>query len=46
MSGSCHFGQDVECEIGAECQIFVIDTFLTADHFYNLGQIQGIIRLH
>ena len=33
-------------EIGIECQIFVIVTFLTAAKLYNLGPIQGIIRVH
>ena len=32
-------------KIGVECQIFVIVVFLTVAEFYNLGHIQGIIRV-
>ena len=45
MSGSCHLDRASNVEIGVECEIFVIFTFLTAPEFYNLGHIQGIIRV-
>ena len=45
MSGACHLDRVLNVEIGVECQIFVIVTFLTAAEFYNLGHIQGIIRM-
>ena len=41
MSGSCHLDGGSNVEIGVECQIFVIDIFLTAAEFYNLVDIQG-----
>ena len=41
MSGSCHLDRSSNFEIGVECQIFV-----TVAEFYNLGHIQGIIRVH
>ena len=41
MSGSCH----LNVVIDVECQIYVIVVFLTVAEFYNLGHIQGIIRL-
>ena len=37
---------ELHVEIGVECQMFVIAIFLTAVEFYNLGHIQGIIRVH
>ena len=47
MSGSCHLDRASNVEIGVECQIFVIVIFfLTVAEFYNLGHIQGIIRVH
>ena len=47
MSGSCHLDRALNVKIGVECQIFVIVIFfLTAAKFYNLGHIQGIIRVH
>ena len=46
MSGSCHLDRASNVEIGVECQMFVIAIFLTAVEFYNLGHIQGIIRVH
>ena len=33
------FGQSVE--IGVDCQILLLLSFLTAAEFYNLGYIQG-----
>ena len=45
MSGSCHLDRALNFEIGVECQIFVIVIFLTGAKFYNLGHIQGIIRV-
>ena len=36
------FGQSIECQIGVECQIFVIVIFF--NEFYNLGHIQGCIN--
>ena len=42
MSGSCHLDRASRVEIG---QIYVIVIFLTAAKFYNLGQIQGILRV-
>jgi len=38
------FGQ-ANVEIGVECQIFVIVICSTVAKFYNLGHIQGIIRV-
>ena len=46
MSGSCHLEGELNVKIGVECQIFVTIIFLTAVEFYNLGHIQGIIRVH
>ena len=46
MSGSCHLDRALDAEIGVECQIFLLLSFLTAAEFYNLGHIQGIIRVH
>ena len=46
MSGSCHLDRVLNVEVGVGCQIFVIVTFFTAAEFYNLGPIQGIIRVH
>ena len=46
MSGSCHLNRALNVEIGVEFQIFIIVTFLTTAEFYNLGHIQGIIRVH
>ena len=46
MSGSCHLDWASNVKIGVECQIFVIVIFLTVAEFYNLGHIQGIIRMH
>ena len=47
MSGSCHLDRASNVEIGVECQIFVIVIFfLTAAKFYNMGHIQGIIRVY
>ena len=47
MSGSCHLDRASNVEIGVERQIFVIVFFfLTSAEFYNLGHIQGIIRVH
>ena len=46
MSGSCHLDRASNVEIGVECQIFVIVIFSTAAKSYNLGYIQGIIRVH
>ena len=46
MSDSCHLDMALNVEIGVECQIFVIVTFLNAIEFYNLGHIQGIIRVY
>ena len=43
--GSCHLDRASNVKIGVECQIFVI-VILTAAEFYNLGHIQGIIRVH
>ena len=45
MSSSCHLDRSLNVEICDKCQIFVIVIFLTADEFYNLGHIQGIIRV-
>ena len=45
LSGSCHLDIALIVEIGVECQILVIVIFLTAAEFYNLGHIQGIIRV-
>ena len=41
---SCHLARALNIEIGVEFQIFVT-VFLTAAKFYNLGHIQGIIRV-
>ena len=41
MSGSCHLDRALNVEIGV-----VLLSFLTAAKFYNLGHIQGIIRVH
>ena len=48
MSGSCHLDRASNVKIGVECQISICYCyrFLTADEFYNLGHIQGIIRVH
>ena len=46
MSASCPLDRASNVKIGFECQIFVIVIFLTAAEFYNLGHIQGIIRVH
>ena len=47
MSGSCHLGRVSNVKIGVKCQTFVVlYFFLTAAEFYNLGHIQGIIRVH
>jgi hypothetical protein len=43
MFGSWHLYRASNVEIGVKCQIFVFLSFLTADDFYNLGHIQGII---
>ena len=45
MSGSWHLDKMLNVEIGVECQMFVIAIFLTAVEFYNLGHIEGIIRV-
>jgi hypothetical protein len=45
MSGSCHLDRALNVVIDVECQIYVIVVFLTVAEFYNLGHIQGIIRL-
>ena len=45
MSGSCHLDRASNVEIGVECQIFAIVIFFNC-RFYNLGYIQGIIRVH
>ena len=45
-SGSCHLDKASNVKIGVECQIFVIAIFLTVAEVYNLGHIQGIIRVH
>jgi hypothetical protein len=44
FSASCHLDRASNVEIGVECQIFVI--VLTVAKLYNLGHIQGIIRVH
>ena len=36
-SSSCHLERALNVEIGVECQIFVIVSFLIAAKFYNLG---------
>ena len=47
MSGSCHLDRASNVEIGVKYQIFVIIIFFfTLDELYNLGHIQGIIRVH
>ena len=46
MSGSCHLDRASNVEIGVKCQIFVIVIFFKCSEFYNLGHIQGIIRVH
>ena len=43
--GSCHLDRASNVKISVECQIFVTVTFLFRAKFYNLGHIQGIIRL-
>ena len=44
---SCHLARALNIEIGVEFQIFVtVIFFLIAAKFYNLGHIQGIIRVH
>ena len=45
MSGSGHLDRALNVEIGVECQIFVIVIFLTMTQFYNVGRIQGIMRV-
>ena len=42
---SCHLDRSLNVEIDDECQIFVMLSFLIAAEFYNLGHIQGIIRV-
>jgi hypothetical protein len=44
VSGSCHFDRLSNVEIGVECQIFII-FFSTGTEFYNLGHIQGFIKV-
>ena len=46
MFGSCYFDRTSNVEISTECQIFVLLSLLTTTKFYNLGHIQGIMRLH
>ena len=47
MSGSCHLDRASNVEIGVECQIkLLLLSSLTAAELYNLGYIQGIIRVH
>jgi len=47
MSGSCHLDRALNVETGVEFQIFVIAIFFKCGaEFYNLGHIQGIIRVH
>ena len=46
MSSSCHLDRASNVEIGVECQIFVIVISFNWGKFYNLGHIQGIIRVH
>ena len=46
MSGSCHLDRMSNLKIGVECQKFAIVIFLATVKFYNLGHIQGIIRVH
>ena len=46
MSGSCLLDRALNVEIGVECQILLLLSFLTAAEFYNLGHILGIIRVH
>ena len=46
MSGSCYLDKALNVEIGVECQIFVTVIFFDCgNYFYNLGHIQGIIRV-
>ena len=45
MSSSCHLDRLLDVKIDDECQIFVMLSFLIAAEFYNLGHIQGIIRV-
>ena len=40
MSGSCHLDRASNVQISVECQLFVI-----VAEVYNLGHIQGIIRV-
>ena len=46
LSCSYHLDRGSDVEIGVECQIFVIVISFNAAEFYNLGHIQGIIRVH
>jgi hypothetical protein len=46
MPGSNHLDRATNVEIGVECQILVLLSFLTEAEFYNLWHIQGIIRVH
>ena len=45
MSGSCHLDSTLNVEIGV-VKYWLLLSFLTAAKFYDLGDIQGIIRVH
>ena len=48
MSRSCHLDRASNVEIGIELNVkyLLMLSFLSAVEFYNLGHIQGIIRVH
>ena len=46
MYGSCHLDSALNVEIGVEYQMFVIVIFFHCSRVYNLGHLQGIIRVY